>query len=389
MSVVCNTFNSEGRIAAFITAYLAQKTSFDWELIIVDDGSTDKTLRECRKFSGDKRLRVISHKHIGPSAAKNKGIIAAKGEIIVLVGDDILPIGGFLQTHYSSHAIDHPDLGAVVVGHTEWAPHLRNNLLHEFMTKSDGLQFAYEFIRNHDVVDFRFVYTSNVSFKKALVTKTKQYFNTHYTRVGYEDTEWAYRLQRSGGYIYYNRKIEALHYHTYSLEKLIERQKNIGRNSWLTSSLCPELEMYIGTRTLIDLYRLYNLEPRQEYQWLELEISRMKSLLNVNLKFLEKWWQQKSPLSPNQTFEHFILLRNALYQDIWYLSDLARYAGMIEEIEPVFPAAAQLGLIRQLHKKYYAAPKKQTKLAALLQQFQARVKSHLLVKILKQISSIF
>ncbi len=389
LSVVCNTFNAVNRIEAFISAYLQQKTTFNWELIIVDDGSTDDTLKKCTKFQSDKRLKIISGEHVGPSEAKNQGINAAKGEVIVLVGDDILPVGNFLQTHWLSHTMDYPELTAIIVGHTEWAPYLRNDLLHEFMTKSDGLQFAYEHIRNHNLIDYRFVYTSNVSFKKALIRKTKQYFNVTFQKVGYEDTEWAYRLQRSGATIRYNRKIEALHYHKYSLKKLIQRQKNIGSNSWLTSSLCPELEEYLGTRTIIDLYRLYNLDEKQDYHWIELEISRMEALLKVNLRFLKKWWEQKSPLPPNKTFEHFRSLQKSLYQDLWYLCDLARYAGMIEEIKPIFPAAAELALVRRLQEKYFRSSKEQTRLSSLVQKLQLENKNHFLVKILRAVVNLF
>jgi glycosyltransferase involved in cell wall biosynthesis len=87
VSVVIPTYNDEGTIAATVESALAQKFEGGFEVIVVNDGSTDGTRGILAKF-GD-RIRVIDQKNSGLSAARNAGIAAAAGEYIALLdGDD-------------------------------------------------------------------------------------------------------------------------------------------------------------------------------------------------------------------------------------------------------------------------------------------------------------
>ena len=76
-SVICRTIDN----------VLAQ-TYREIEVIVVDDGSTDDTQSELRKYGG--RIRVIAQPNSGPSAARNRGIEAARGEFIALQDSDDL-----------------------------------------------------------------------------------------------------------------------------------------------------------------------------------------------------------------------------------------------------------------------------------------------------------
>ena len=87
VSVVIPTYNDEGTIAATVESALAQRFEAGFEVIVVNDGSTDGTRGILAKF-GD-RIRVIDQKNSGVSAARNAGIRAASGEYIALLdGDD-------------------------------------------------------------------------------------------------------------------------------------------------------------------------------------------------------------------------------------------------------------------------------------------------------------
>ncbi len=91
VSVVMPTYNSEEHIGEAIKSVLNQTFS-DWELIIVNDDSTDSTLKIAKEFEKkDKKIRVISHrKNKGRAAALNTGINKAKGKYIsFLDADDI------------------------------------------------------------------------------------------------------------------------------------------------------------------------------------------------------------------------------------------------------------------------------------------------------------
>ena len=87
VSVVIPVYNNEGTIAAAVESALAQRFEAGFEVIVVNDGSTDGTRAELAKF-GD-RIRVIDQGNLGVSAARNAGIAAAAGEYIALLdGDD-------------------------------------------------------------------------------------------------------------------------------------------------------------------------------------------------------------------------------------------------------------------------------------------------------------
>ncbi|HEV2170316.1 MAG TPA: glycosyltransferase family A protein, partial [Candidatus Binatus sp.] len=87
VSVVIPAFNDEGTIAATVESALAQRFDGDFEVIVVNDGSTDGTRAELAKFGA--RIRVIDQANRGVSAARNAGIRAASGEYIAFLdGDD-------------------------------------------------------------------------------------------------------------------------------------------------------------------------------------------------------------------------------------------------------------------------------------------------------------
>lgn len=96
ISVVVPLYNKEMSIVSTIESVLAQ-TYKDWELIIVDDGSTDNSLNVVKEFVGqidnrwlDDRLTIIHKENGGVCSARNRGIQEAKGEYVALLdGDDL------------------------------------------------------------------------------------------------------------------------------------------------------------------------------------------------------------------------------------------------------------------------------------------------------------
>jgi glycosyltransferase involved in cell wall biosynthesis len=82
------TYQHEKYIAEAIQSILVQ-TFEDFELIIVNDGSTDRTDEIIRSFQDD-RIKYIYQENQGPSAASNNGILASRGKYIALMsGDDV------------------------------------------------------------------------------------------------------------------------------------------------------------------------------------------------------------------------------------------------------------------------------------------------------------
>jgi glycosyltransferase involved in cell wall biosynthesis len=90
-SVVVPAYNAESTLRETLDAVLAQRFD-DWESIVVDDGSTDATLRIAREYAErDSGFRVVSQTNSGTAGAYNTGVSAATGEFVVLCSaDDVL-----------------------------------------------------------------------------------------------------------------------------------------------------------------------------------------------------------------------------------------------------------------------------------------------------------
>ncbi len=86
VSVVLPTFNRAGTLPRAIDSVLNQ-TFGDFEIIVVDDGSTDATRAALSRYT-DPRIRTIATVHRGCSAARNTGIAAATGDYIAFQDSD-------------------------------------------------------------------------------------------------------------------------------------------------------------------------------------------------------------------------------------------------------------------------------------------------------------
>ena len=86
ISVILPVFNGEKYIRKAIESVLNQSLA-DFELIIVDDGSTDSTPDIIRGFD-DERIRIISQQNSGPGAARNRGLEIARGEYVMFLDSD-------------------------------------------------------------------------------------------------------------------------------------------------------------------------------------------------------------------------------------------------------------------------------------------------------------
>jgi glycosyltransferase involved in cell wall biosynthesis len=95
-SVIMPAYNAERTIGSAIRSVLQQSRD-DFELIVVDDGSTDDTARCVGEF-GDPRIRFLTRAHGGPAAARNKGIEVACGVYVSMLDSDDMWLPSYLET---------------------------------------------------------------------------------------------------------------------------------------------------------------------------------------------------------------------------------------------------------------------------------------------------
>ncbi|HEV8356815.1 MAG TPA: glycosyltransferase [Gemmatimonadales bacterium] len=98
VSVILPVFNRERYLADSIESVLNQ-TFTDWELVVVDDGSSDSTpgIIERYRLSFPGKIKPISQPNLGVAAARNRGITASTGELIAFIDSDDLWHAGKLE----------------------------------------------------------------------------------------------------------------------------------------------------------------------------------------------------------------------------------------------------------------------------------------------------
>lgn len=87
--MVMPAYNAAGTIAKSVESVLAQSYA-QWELLVVNDGSTDGTCQALAPFLGDYRISLLSQQNAGVAAARNAGIRSSRGEFVAFLDSDDL-----------------------------------------------------------------------------------------------------------------------------------------------------------------------------------------------------------------------------------------------------------------------------------------------------------
>lgn len=110
ISVIVPIYNVENYLRECLDSVLAQTFS-DWEMILVDDGSTDGSGKIADEYADlDERISVIHQENAGLSAARNTGIDAARGEYLYFLDSDDYILENALDIMYNSARKNHLDL---------------------------------------------------------------------------------------------------------------------------------------------------------------------------------------------------------------------------------------------------------------------------------------
>lgn len=241
LSVVIPTHNRPGILRKTLFALASQTLPPDrFEVIVVDDGSSDDTIPMLDRFTAPFALRVFSQRHQGANAARNRGLGVAQGRIVLLTGDDMIPEPGFLAAHLKFHQ-QHPAELDAMLGFIDWSPEITVTPFMRFLVSPEGgFQFAFHEVRD-GMADFRLFYTSNVSVKASLLARQPVLFDTDFTYPAYDDVELGYRLARQGMRLHYGPLAVTCHHHEMTPESFAQRQRNAGRMAIVLARKHPEL----------------------------------------------------------------------------------------------------------------------------------------------------
>jgi GT2 family glycosyltransferase/glycosyltransferase involved in cell wall biosynthesis len=234
ISVIIPTLNRPAELRKTLEAYESQTLTKDkWEIVVSDDGSSYDVADHVAPFAERFTLQVISSpEQTGAGEARNRALARARGELILLGGDDIVPRSDFLAAHLAAHHKNR-DPRIAVLGYTGWHPDVHVSRFMDYITGDGGQQFAYKVLQPHSFVPYGYFYSSNVSLSRALLERQEELFSRKFTGAGFEDVELGLRLAQDGMQLLYVPEIVATHLHPMPDEAIIRRQYNIGR--WLVT----------------------------------------------------------------------------------------------------------------------------------------------------------
>jgi glycosyltransferase involved in cell wall biosynthesis len=190
ISVIIPLFNKENHIFRSLDSVLNQEFC-DFEILVVDDGSTDNSNQVVRNFD-DKRIRLINKSNGGVSSARNLGILKSKGEyLFFLDADDVILMNSFLT--FSNLICKYP---SEMIFATNFA-YSENNVQNVYCRKmKEGVvKSPYKDIFSLNI----FLRTGNFLFHRSLINKNCM-FNESISIS--EDLDFIFRLVEGKSLVY-------------------------------------------------------------------------------------------------------------------------------------------------------------------------------------------
>jgi GT2 family glycosyltransferase len=223
-SVVVPTYNRRAGLMRLLEG-LAQQSypAGCFEVVVVDDGSDDGTVAALGALAVPFRLTVVEQgRNAGPAAARHRGVVEARGDLIVFLDDDVVPPPELLATHVDAHG-DHRE--TVVIGPMLGPP--GRSCPAWVRWEEEHLRAQYE-----DMVAGRYpcgprqFYTGNASLWRARYLEAGG-FDPRFKRA--EDVELAYRLRDRGARFVFSSAAWVWHYSWRSFESWSRASYQYGR----------------------------------------------------------------------------------------------------------------------------------------------------------------
>ncbi len=239
-SVVIPTYNRQPILEKCLRALEVQELSAsssvtDYEIVLVDDGSTDGTLEWLAAHKEEfPHVRCFEQDHAGPAAARNLGVKKALGDTIIFIDSDLVVLPNFLQAHAD----------ALVQGREK----LGSDRLFTYGAVINTCNFEQPTAEPYKITDFSaaFFATGNVAIAKHWLEKAGLFDNS-FQLYGWEDLELGVRLKKLGLQLIKCPAAVGYHWHPpFNLEqipRLIDQEIQRGRMGVLFYQKHPTWEV--------------------------------------------------------------------------------------------------------------------------------------------------
>lgn len=226
-SVIIATYNRKDLLATCLRCLDAQDhPARNYEVIVVDDGSTDGSVEMVKNWPARYSLRCIAAGHQGPGPARNLGVEKATGEIVIFLDSDAFAAPSFIAEHVKTHRqagrpifVDGPAIYVSGQEAVENPPVLDRKIKWQAWLDFFGVPFV----------------SVNVSCPRADFLRVGGFDPRFGKAYGYEDTELGVRLRQAGLGNIRNRRAYVLHHTdgTPTLESEMKKRSECGSNGAL------------------------------------------------------------------------------------------------------------------------------------------------------------
>jgi glycosyltransferase involved in cell wall biosynthesis len=239
-SIVIPTYNRlpilEKCLRALESQEFSNKTYIEgYEVVLVDDGSTDGTLNWLALHQDEfPHVRCFEQNHAGPAAARNLGVEKAQGDTIIFIDSDLVVLSNFLEAHTN----------ALVQGREK----LESDRFFTYGAVINTCNFTNPTDEPYKITDFSaaFFATGNVAIPKHWLEKAGL-FDSGFQLYGWEDLELGVRLKNLGLKLIKCPEAVGYHWHPpFSLQqipKLIDQEIQRGRMGVLFYQKHPTWEV--------------------------------------------------------------------------------------------------------------------------------------------------
>ena len=235
LSVIICTFNRADFLKKVLESIASQTLPKEqFEIILIDDGSSDGTKDVVQGFRERLPVTYFYQNNAGLASAKNHGIYAAQGKILLFLDDDDIAAPTLLEEHLKTHRKYHEDRYAVL-HHTTWATNLSVSPLMHFITEVGCFLFSYPKIKHGEILDYTNFWGGRSSCKRDFLIE-RGVFNPVF-RFGCEDIELGYRLSLYGLRVVYNAKAISMMIRPVGFEDFCQRLIRQGRSQYVFSTL--------------------------------------------------------------------------------------------------------------------------------------------------------
>jgi GT2 family glycosyltransferase len=214
VSVVIPTCNRRGILSRVLDALGRQELPLDrFEVVVVDDGSTDGTPEFVQQLRAGFRLRLVRQQNSGPAVARNAGVAASAATLLLFLDDDLVPEPQLLLQHLASHA---DGARVAVVGPLGSLPHYPQPWV---AWQQEQVEKQYRAMERGDFAPtFRQFWTANCSLRRAEFDAVGG-FDARLRRN--EDVELGWRLAQNGVGFRFNPAALGYHHATRSLRSWV------------------------------------------------------------------------------------------------------------------------------------------------------------------------